>query len=53
MEVQVAAQLENSVTSALDAGYRTSDLYASGMKKVGCKELGDILASYIREPAHA
>ena len=51
--MQVALQLETAVTSALDAGYRTSDLYTEGMKKVGCQELGDILASYIREPAHA
>ena len=51
--VQVAEQLENAVTSALDAGYRTADLYSEGTKKVGCKQLGEILTSFIREPALA
>lgn len=51
--LQVASQLENSVSSALDAGYRTADLYTEGTKKVGCKQLGDILSSFIREPIPA
>ena len=53
MGVQVAAQLENAVTSALDAGYRTGDLYSEGMKKVGCKELGEILKSFVKQPVAA
>jgi hypothetical protein len=51
--LQVASQLENAVTSALDAGYRTGDLYSEGMKKVGCKELGEILRSFIKQPVAA
>jgi len=51
--MQVATQLENAVTSALDAGYRTGDLYSEGMTKVGCKELGEILRSFIKQPVAA
>lgn len=41
---QVAEQLENAVTAALDAGYRTGDLHTPGMQKVGCSKMGDMLA---------
>lgn len=51
--LQVASQLEDAVTSALDNGYRTADLYSEGKKKVGCQQMGEILQGYIREPAHA
>ena len=48
--LQVAERLEAAVTSALEAGYRTGDLYSAGMKKVGCKEMGRILADYAENP---
>ena len=48
--LQVAERLEAAVTSALEAGYRTGDLYSDGMKKVGCKEMGRILADYAENP---
>ena len=35
------------VKMALDAGYRTPDIYKDGFKKVGCTEMGDILAANI------
>ena len=50
---QVASLLEVSVTSALDAGYRTGDLYSEGTKKVGCRQLGEILEGFIRQPVAA
>ena len=50
--VQVADRLENAVTAALDAGYRTGDLMSSGMKQVGCVELGDILVKQITDSKH-
>ena len=50
--MQVADHLEQAVTAALDAGYRTGDLMSSGMKQVGCVELGDILAKQITGNKH-
>lgn len=37
--------VESAVNRALDAGYRTGDIISDGMKLVGCKEMGDIIAS--------
>ena len=42
--VQIADSLEQAVKLALDKGYRTSDLMAPGMKRVGCRQMGEILA---------
>jgi 3-isopropylmalate dehydrogenase len=42
-----ADDIENAVNKALDEGYRTSDIYKDGTTKVGCSEMGDIIASYI------
>ena len=50
--MQVADRLEQAVTAALDAGYRTGDLMSSGMKRVGCVELGDILVKQITDNKH-
>lgn len=49
---KVADRLEQAVTAALDAGYRTGDLMSSGMKQVGCVELGEILVSQITDNKH-
>ena len=42
-----ADDIENAVNKALDNGYRTPDIYKEGTKKVGCSEMGDVIASYI------
>ena len=42
-----ADAIENAVNKALDDGYRTSDIYQEGTKKVGCAEMGSIIASNI------
>ena len=42
-----ADDIETAVNRALDYGYRTSDIYKDGMKKVSCSEMGDIIAAYI------
>ncbi len=42
-----ADAIEAAVNRALDDGYRTADIYKDGFKKVGCCEMGDILASNI------
>ena len=36
-----------AVNKALDDGYRTADIYKDGFKKVGCAEMGDVLAANI------
>ncbi len=42
-----ADAIEAAVNKALDDGYRTPDIYKEGFKKVGCAEMGDILATNI------
>ena len=42
-----ADAIEAAVNKALDDGYRTPDIYKDGFKKVGCCEMGDILAANV------
>ena len=49
MTLQVAEHLESAVSSALDQGYRTGDLYSDGTQKVGCKEMGDVLLKALQQ----
>jgi len=42
-----ADDIENAVKAVLNDGYRTSDIYSEGTKKVGCKEMGSLIASKI------
>ncbi|MGE4584988.1 MAG: 3-isopropylmalate dehydrogenase [Sphaerochaeta sp.] len=39
-----ADAIEQAVSKVLDMGYRTSDIYTEGMKKVGTNEMGDLIA---------
>lgn len=39
--------IEAAVTRALDEGLRTGDIMQDGCKKVGCREMGDAIVSYI------
>ncbi len=43
----VSDAIEASVSKYLDAGYRTADIYTQGTKKVGCKECGELIASFL------
>ena len=45
--MEEADDIEAAVNRALDDGYRTADIYREGTKKVGCAEMGDILAANI------
>ena len=45
--MEEADAIEAAVNKALDDGYRTPDIYKDGFKKVGCAEMGDVLASNI------
>jgi len=40
-----ASRIENAVKKVLAAGYRTSDIYEAGTKKVSCSEMGDQIVS--------
>ena len=44
---QEADAIEAAVNKALDDGYRTPDIYKDGFTKVGCTEMGNILAANI------
>ncbi|MBJ2357016.1 3-isopropylmalate dehydrogenase [Sphaerochaeta sp. S2] len=39
-----ADAIEKAVSTVLDEGYRTADIYTDGMKKVGTSEMGDLIA---------
>ena len=43
-----ADAIEQAVNQVLDEGYRTADIYEDGMKKVGCREMGRLVAERIR-----
>lgn len=45
--MEEADAIEAAVNKALDDGYRTPDIYKEGFKKVGCSEMGDVLAANI------
>jgi len=38
---EAATRIENAIKKVLAAGYRTSDIFEDGMKKVSCSEMGD------------
>ncbi|NER81311.1 MAG: 3-isopropylmalate dehydrogenase, partial [Leptolyngbya sp. SIO1D8] len=40
---EAAGRIEAGVMKVLDQGYRTGDIMASGMKAVGCHEMGEAL----------
>ena len=42
-----ADAIENAVNAVLDAGYRTVDIMQEGMTKVGCKQMGDLVAERV------
>lgn len=42
-----ADDVENAVKQVLKEGYRTGDIFSEGKKKVGCREMGDLIAEKI------
>ncbi|EAW36666.1 3-isopropylmalate dehydrogenase [Lyngbya sp. PCC 8106] len=44
-----ADKIEQAVLKVLDWGYRTGDIKSEGMKLVGCREMGEILALALAE----
>ena len=45
--MEEADAIEAAVNKALDEGFRTPDIYKDGFTKVGCTEMGNILAANI------
>lgn len=43
-----AESIERAVSDTLSAGYRSADIYVDGMKRVGTREMGDAVISFIR-----
>ncbi len=44
-----ADAVESAVQAVLSEGYRTADIMSDGCKKVGCKEMGELIATKIKE----
>ena len=44
---QANDDIENAVKKVLKAGYRTKDIMSEGMKEVGTKEMGDLIAAAV------
>lgn len=47
-----ADRVEQAVMAALDAGYRTPDIYQEGTKRVGTTEMGNAIVSALRAEAN-
>lgn len=48
---QAAEEVEDAVKTVLEKGYRTSDIYEEGTKKVGCKQMGALIVGEIKKPS--
>ncbi|MDY6782916.1 MAG: 3-isopropylmalate dehydrogenase [Cyanobacteriota bacterium] len=44
---KAASTIEAAVRRVLEQGYRTGDIFSSGMAAVGCREMGDVVLSAI------
>jgi 3-isopropylmalate dehydrogenase len=42
-----AKAIEDAVDKVVKDGYRTGDIMSAGMKQVGCKEMGDLIAARV------
>ena len=42
-----ADAIESAVDKVLKDGYRTGDIMSEGCRKVGCREMGDLIAERI------
>ena len=43
-----ASDIENAVKSVLEKGYRTADIRQEGTTRVGCREMGELIARELR-----
>ena len=47
-KIEDADEIEKAVKAVLADGYRTVDIMSDGMKKVGCKEMGQLIIDKIK-----
>ena len=47
-EDKAADAIEAAVQQVLTEGYRTGDIFSEGCTKVGCKEMGELIASRVK-----
>ncbi len=45
--VAEAGVVENAINNVLEDGYRTYDIMSEGMKKVGTKEMGELIVGQV------
>lgn len=45
---EAAAAIEKAVEAVLQEGFRTGDIMSEGCKKVGCKEMGSLIAERVK-----
>lgn len=45
--IDEAKMINDSVDKVLDMGYRTTDIMSDGMKKIGCREMAELIAQNI------
>ncbi|MCB9799562.1 MAG: 3-isopropylmalate dehydrogenase [Candidatus Omnitrophica bacterium] len=45
---ELAQEVEKAVEDILSEGYRTADIYGEGCRKVGCEEMGELVAGKIK-----
>jgi 3-isopropylmalate dehydrogenase len=49
LDAEIAAKaIEDAVSSVLDDGLRTSDIFTDGMTKIGTSEMGDAVVKALR-----
>ena len=48
-ETALAGRVDAAVEAVLEQGYRTADIYTTGMKKVGTAAMGDAVVAALRE----
>lgn len=44
---KAADEIDQVIRKVLEKGYRTADIYEEGMKKVGCREMGELIIEEI------
>ncbi|CAI0556132.1 unnamed protein product [Linum tenue] len=51
-EEDAARWIENAVLDTLNKGFRTGDIYSTGTKLVGCKEMGEAVLRSVESQVH-
>ncbi len=45
----ISLEIENSIKTVLDKGFRTADIYEEGKTKVGCREMGELIINELKK----